>query len=85
MRKKTTVGKNFKPLKTDKRRVVKFEIGADYYICFHDNEVWPCILKDYKEGFEMISIHIPNKGGYTIYKDEIGDSPEHAVENTVTL
>lgn len=82
-----------KSLPRPERTIPELVINSDYYVCFTGSIVRKCILLEVNKTGEQknweATIKIPDypkKGAYTknvVYVDEIGRTPEQAVENTV--
>ena len=84
-----TVDKNITPIPFTKRTAPALNVGADYYVCFGNNRVYPCTLIEIIEGSPKrirISKHDKGEvfGEHVLFSDEIGLTPEEAVINTVT-
>jgi len=85
---KIKVKSSVKPLPIKERRKANLSIGSLYFVCFGNNNVYPCSLKSIITEFEQSEVVVCCRSSrfeatHTLYHDEIGDSPEHAVENTV--
>ncbi|GAA4344370.1 hypothetical protein GCM10023184_45600 [Flaviaesturariibacter amylovorans] len=87
-RKYISVPKVIKPIHYNRRRTPRLVIGKGYFICFGNNKVLPCTLKEIVDK-EFIIVNAPSEFGdwtnFRIYADEIGETPEEAVVNTVTM
>jgi hypothetical protein len=95
--KKIKVDKKIKPLKVDNRRLVSFVIGSKYYVSFGNNEAKQCRLLEHDILQKRVNIELEYPKSYRttmgqlttsnhyLFEDEIGESPEHAVENEVTF
>jgi hypothetical protein len=84
------VEKEITPLHYTKRTEPELKIGADYYVCFSNNVVYPCTLSKIIEGHPkriVISKYDNGKlfGEHTLFSNEIGQTPEEAVRNSVTF
>jgi hypothetical protein len=84
------VDKEIIPVHYTKRTEPKLEIGADYYVCFGNNIVYPCTIKEIIEGRnKRVVIDKYDKGQFfgehVVFSNEIGQTPEEAVQNTVTF
>lgn len=75
--------KNVKPVSYTCRKEFELIKGETYYVCFGNNNVYPCVFKEYVNDKLMIIVMVGDKE-YTLYSDEIGRTPEEAVLNTVT-
>lgn len=78
------------PLHYSQRKPVELVIGKEYYVSFGNHEAHRCELIEIPEmyGGARIEVKIPNERGYTthiLFADEIGNTPEEAVLNEVTL
>ena len=74
--------KNTKPINYTSRKEFELIKGDTYYVCFGNNNVYPCIFKEYVNDNSMIIVVIGDKE-HTLFPDEIGRTPEEAVINTV--
>ena len=84
------VEKEITPVHYSKRTEPVLEIGADYYVCFGNNIVYPCTLDKIIEGPPKriaISKYDNGKlfGNHVLFGNEIGRTPEEAVKNSVTF
>lgn len=84
------VDKEITPIHYTKRKEPVLQVGADYYVCFGNNIVYPCILNEIKEGNPVkivISKYDNGKlfGKHVLFSNEIGQTPEEAVMNSVTF
>ena len=84
------VDKKITPIHYTKRREPILKVGEDYYVCFGNNIVYPCILNEIIEGSpKRIVISKYDKGRlfgeHVLFSNEIGQTPEEAVINTVTF
>lgn len=80
------VSSKIKPLHFKDRKPVQLIEGGYYYVSFGNNSATRCLLTALpKEGEnpDTISIQI-NGRNHSIYKDELGTTPEEAVQNQVT-
>jgi hypothetical protein len=94
---KIKVDENCKSLNVSSRRLVSFNIGSNYYVSFGNKEVKQCRLIEHNVIEKRVSIELQYPKSYRtkmglmmsskhiLFEDEIGDTPEHAVENQVTL
>jgi hypothetical protein len=78
------------PIHYTKRKEPVLKVGADYYVCFGNNIVYPCILNEIIEGPPkrvVISKYDNDKsfGKHVLFSNEIGQTPEEAVLNTVSF
>jgi len=84
------VEKEITPIHYSKRTEPVLQIGADYYVCFGNNIAYPCTLTKIIEGTPkkiVISKYDNGKlfGEHTLFSNEIGQTPEEAVRNSVTF
>ncbi len=84
------VDERITPIPFIKRTEPALNIGADYYVCFGNNVVYPCTLIEIIEGSpKRVRINKHDKGGvfgeHVLFSDEIGLTPEEAVINTATF
>ena len=84
------VEKEIIPLHYSKRTEPILKIGEDYYVCFGNNIVYPCTLNKIIEGTPkkiVISKYDNGKffGEHVLFSNEIGQTPEEAVINSVTF
>jgi hypothetical protein len=78
------------PVHYTKRKEPELKVGADYYVCFGNNIVYPCILNEIIEGPPkrvVISKYDKDRlfGKHVLFSNEIGQTPEEAVINTVSF
>ena len=78
------------PIHYTKRREPPLKPGQDYYVCFGNNMVYPCILNEIIEGPPkrvVISKYDNGKffGQHVLFSNEIGETPEEAVINTASF
>jgi len=83
------VDKKIKSLHTSKRKHPDLIIGNEYFISFGSNIAHPCTLLEIDQNNRMVVVEIKTKskkpnGGNKIYFDEIGETPEQSILNTVT-
>jgi hypothetical protein len=84
------VDKKITPIHYTKRTEPALKVGADYYVCFGSNIVYPCTLNEIIEGPpKRIVISKYDKGRlfgeHVLFSNEIGQTPEEAVINTATF
>lgn len=84
------VDKAIIPLHYSKRTEPVLQVGADYYVSFGNNIVYPCTLNEIIEGTPrkiVISKYDNGKlfGKHVLFSNEIGRTPEEAVINSVTF
>jgi hypothetical protein len=84
------VEKEITPIHYSKRKEPTLKIGADYYVCFGNNIAYPCTLNKIIEGTPkkiVISKYDNGKffGEHVLFSNEIGQTPEEAVINSVTF
>ena len=84
------VDKEITPIHYSKRTEPVLQVGSDYYVCFGNNIVYPCTLNEIIEGTPkkiVISKYDNGKifGKHTLFSNEIGQTPEEAVMNSVTF
>ena len=84
------VDKEITPIHYSKRTEPLLQPGADYYVCFGNNIVYPCTLNEIIEGHPkkiVISKYDNDKvfGKHVLFSNEIGRTPEEAVMNSVTF
>ena len=84
------VEKEITPVHYSKRKEPVLTVGADYYVCFGNNVVYPCTLKEILEGPPkriVINKYDNGKlfGEHVLFSNEIGQTPEEAVINSVTF
>lgn len=84
------VDKAITPIHYSKRAEPVLEVGADYYVSFGNNIVYPCTLNEIIEGTPrkiVISKYDNDKlfGKHVLFSNEIGRTPEEAVVNSVTF
>ena len=84
------IDKDITPIPVTKRKEPPLNVGADYYVCFGNNIVYPCTLLEILGGSpKRIRISKYDKGGvfgeHVLFSDEIGLTPEEAVINTATF
>lgn len=78
------------PIHYTKRTEPVLTPGADYYVCFGNNIAYPCTLKEIIEGRNkrvVITKYDNNQrfGEHVLFSNEIGQTPEEAVQNTATF
>lgn len=84
------VDKAIAPLHYSKRTEPKLQVGAEYFVSFGNNVVYPCTLNEIIEGTPrkiVISKYDNGKvfGRHVLFSNEIGQTPEEAVLNSVTF
>jgi hypothetical protein len=84
------VDKEITPVHYTKRKEPVLEVGADYYVSFGNNIVYPCTLNEIIESIPrkiVISKYDNGKlfGKHVLFSNEIGQTPEEAVINSVTF
>ena len=84
------VDKEITPIHYSKRKEPELQVGKDYYVCFGNNVVYPCTIKEIIEGTPkkiVISKYDNGKlfGEHVLFSNEIGQTPEEAVMNSVTF
>ena len=84
------VDKKITPVHYSKRTEPVLQVGADYYVCFGNNIVYPCTLTKIIDGPPkriVISKYDNDKifGEHTLFGNEIGNTPEEAVVNSVSF
>ena len=84
------VDEKITPVHYTKRTEPSLKVGADYYVCFGNNIVYPCILNEIIEGPPkrvVISKYDNGKpfGKHVLFSNEIGQAPEEAVINSVSF
>ena len=84
------VDKEITPVHYTKRKEPTLKPGADYYVCFGNNIVYPCTLDEVIEGTPkkiVISKYDNGQffGKHVLFSNEIGQTPEEAVINSVTF
>jgi hypothetical protein len=84
------VDKEITPVHYTKRKEPVLQVGADYYVSFGNNIVYPCTLNEIIEGTPrkvVISKYDNGKlfGKHVLFSNEIGRTPEEAVINSVTF
>jgi hypothetical protein len=82
------VDKEITPVHYTIRTEPQLQAGADYYVCFGNNIVYPCTLDEIIEGTPkkiVISKYDNGKlfGKHVLFTNEIGKTPEEAVRNSV--
>jgi len=81
------VDKSITPTPSTVRKEPALTVGADYYVCFGNNLAYPCTLIEILGGSPK-RIRISKKdrgeifGEHVLFSDEIGLTPEEAVQNT---
>ena len=83
------VDKGITPIHYTNRKEPKLEIGGDYYVCFGNNIAYPCTLKKIIESSPkriVINKYDDGKlfGEHVLFSNEIVQTPEEAVLNTVS-
>lgn len=87
---KIKVSSKVKPLHYSKRTPFEIALSENYYISFGSNNAYPCeVLEilDTEENPRSIRVLIdlgPDKSTNYVKVDEIGRTPEEAVQNEVT-
>jgi hypothetical protein len=88
------VDKKIVALPIGQRRIASLTIGYNYYVSFRRNIVEKCRLIEHDPIGKTITIEQENvsnnkanrgtilKTKFYLFEDEIGDSPEHAVQNS---
>ena len=84
------VDEKITPIHYSKRTEPELQVGANYYVCFGNNIVYPCTLTKIIDGTPkriVISKYDNDKlfGEHTLFSNEIGKTPEEAVRNSVTF
>jgi hypothetical protein len=84
------VDKHISPVHYTKRTEPVLIVGQEYYVCFGNNIVYPCILNEIIEGPPkrvVISKYDDGKffGRHVLFSNEIGQTPEEAVINSVSF
>lgn len=84
------VDKSIKPLKVEERKPFDLIIGEKYYVSFGMNRARPCKLlwcsDEVRNGFPLkISIDLLDGTTNSAFGDEIGRTPEEAVQHEVTF
>jgi hypothetical protein len=84
------VDKQISPVHYTKRIESALTVGQEYYVCFGNNIVYPCILNEIIEGPPkrvVISKYDDGKffGRHVLFSNEIGQTPEEAVINSVSF
>lgn len=84
------VDKQITPIHYSKRKEPVLQVGADYYVSFGNNIAYPCTLNEVIEGSPkkiVISKYDNGKlfGNHVLFSNEIGQTPEEAVRNSVTF
>ena len=82
------VDQEITPVDYTKRTEPVLQVGQDYYVCFGNNIVYPCRLNKIIDGTPkklVISKYDNGKlfGEHVLFSNEIGQTPEEAVRNTV--
>ena len=79
------VDKSVKPIHYSKRIICNLIVGNKYYVSFGRNQVHECTLLEIDSEGEPPKVTVELKGGaHHLYSNELGDTPEQAVINTVT-
>jgi len=84
------VSEQISPVHYTKRMEPALTIGQEYYVCFGNNMVYPCILNEIIEGPPkriVISKYDNDQffGRHVLFSNEIGNTPEEAVINSVSF
>ena len=84
------VDKEITPIHYTKRKEPVLKVGGDYFVCFGNNIVYPCTLDEIMEGtLKKIVISKYDNGQFfgkhVLFTNEIGQTPEEAVLNSVTF
>ena len=84
------VDEQINPVHYTKRTEPVLTIGEEYYVCFGNNVVYPCTLDEIIEGPPkriVISKYDNGKffGRHVLFCNEIGQTPEEAVMNSVSF
>ena len=84
------VDKKIAPVHYTQRKEPMLRVGDDYYVCFGNNIVYPCKLNEIIEGPPkrvVISKYDNGKlfGQHVLFSNEIGQTPEEAVINSVSF
>lgn len=84
------VDRQINPVHYSKRTESALTVGQEYYVCFGNNIVYPCILNEIIEGPPkrvVISKYDDGKffGRHVLFSNEIGRTPEEAVINSVSF
>lgn len=84
------VDKGITPVHYTKRKEPVLKVGETYYVCFGNNIVYPCTLDKIMEGTPkkiVISKYDNGQffGKHVLFSNEIGQTPEEAVINSVTF
>lgn len=84
------VDEKITPIHYAKRTEPILNVGEEYYVCFGNNLVYPCILNEVIVGPPkrvVISKYDSGKffGQHVLFSNEIGETPEKAVINTVSF
>ena len=82
------VGPEITPIDYAIRTAPVLQVGEDYYVCFGNNIVYPCRLNKIIDGTPkklVISKYDNGKlfGEHVLFSNEIGQTPEEAVRNSV--
>lgn len=68
-----------------KRELVELIKGNKYYVSFDGKTAQTCTLQDVRTRPDSILVYCDKtKTDHVLYKDEIGNTPEHAIKNFVT-
>jgi hypothetical protein len=84
------VNDQINPVHYANRTEPALKVGEEYYVCFGNNVVYPCILNEIIAGPPkriVISKYDDDKffGQHVLFSNEIGHTPEEAVINSVSF
>ena len=84
------VDKTIAPVHYTRRKEPDLRVGADYYVSFGNNIVYPCTLNEIIPGPPkriVITKYDNGKpfGQHVLFSNEIGVTPEEAVINSVSF